>query len=66
VIGIDGNAQLLAYIGHDGLMDFKLPDKFKNADGKTRIVSFWPASVKNIFIILSARQKLHRWFGQPV
>ncbi|QEC80490.1 hypothetical protein FSB76_13315 [Mucilaginibacter ginsenosidivorax] len=36
VIGIDGNAQLLAYIGHDGLMDFGLPNKFKNADGKTR------------------------------
>jgi hypothetical protein len=36
VIGIDGNAQLLAYIGHDGLMDFGLPNKFKNADGKIR------------------------------
>lgn len=36
VIGIDGNAQLLAYIGHDGLMDFGLPNKFKNVDGKTR------------------------------
>jgi len=36
VIGINGNAQLLAYIGHDGLMDFRLSNKFKNADGKTR------------------------------
>lgn len=36
VIGINGNAQLLAYIGHDGLMDFKLPNEFKNADSKTR------------------------------
>lgn len=36
VIGIGGNAQLLAYIGHDGLMDFKLPNKFKNVDGKAR------------------------------
>jgi hypothetical protein len=36
VIGIDGNAQLLAYIGHDGLMDFNLHNEFKNADGKTR------------------------------
>ncbi|UOE50044.1 hypothetical protein MTO98_03030 [Mucilaginibacter sp. SMC90] len=36
IIGINGNAQLLAYIGHDGLMDFRLPDEFKNADGKTR------------------------------
>lgn len=36
VIGINGNAQLLAYIGHDGLMDFRLPNEFKNTDGKTR------------------------------
>ncbi|OOQ59978.1 hypothetical protein BC343_27545 [Mucilaginibacter pedocola] len=36
VIGIGGNAQLLAYIGHDGLMNFRLADKFHNADGKTR------------------------------
>ncbi|SDP98937.1 hypothetical protein SAMN05428975_4848 [Mucilaginibacter sp. OK268] len=36
IIGIDGNAQLLAYIGHDGLMDFQLSNSFKNADGKTR------------------------------
>jgi hypothetical protein len=36
VIGIGGNAQLLAYIGHDGLMDFQLSNSFKNEDGKTR------------------------------
>lgn len=36
IIGIGGNAQLLAYIGHDGLMDFGLPNEFKNIDGKTR------------------------------
>jgi len=36
VIGVNGNANLLAYIGHDGLMDFSLPEKFKNADGKSR------------------------------
>ncbi|RFZ95797.1 hypothetical protein D0C36_03225 [Mucilaginibacter conchicola] len=36
VIGIGGNAQLLSYIGHDGLMNFSLSDKFNNADGKTR------------------------------
>jgi len=35
-IGIDGNAALLAYIGHDGLMDFNLPADFKNQDGKIR------------------------------
>ena len=35
-IGIYGNANLLAFIGHDGLMDFKLTDVYKNADGKIR------------------------------
>jgi hypothetical protein len=35
-IGIDGNAALLAYIGHDGLMDFNLPADFQNHDGKMR------------------------------
>lgn len=36
VIGINGNAQLVSYIGHDGLMDFQLNANFKNADGKQR------------------------------
>jgi len=36
VIGIDGNSSLVAYIGHDGLMDFRLSGSFKNADGKSR------------------------------
>lgn len=35
-IGIGGNASLLAYIGHDGLMDFSLAGDFDNADGKKR------------------------------
>lgn len=35
-IGAYGNAQLLAYIGHDGLMDFSITDNFNNADNKTR------------------------------
>lgn len=35
-IGIDGNAKLVAYIGHNGLMDFSLPNIYKNADGKKR------------------------------
>ncbi|RZL47703.1 MAG: hypothetical protein EOP00_11215 [Pedobacter sp.] len=36
VIGINGNANLLAYIGHDGLMDFQLNENFANVDGKQR------------------------------
>ena len=35
-IGINGNADLLAYIGHDGLMDFQMKDDFKNEDQKKR------------------------------
>jgi len=38
VIGIEGNAKMLAYIGHNGLMDFKLNNTYKNTDGKTRDV----------------------------
>lgn len=37
-LGIYGNAKLLSYIGHDGLMDFKLTDKYTNVDGKVRDV----------------------------
>jgi hypothetical protein len=32
IIGINGNASLLSYIGHDGLMDFELDDSFENFD----------------------------------
>ncbi len=35
-IGIHGNARLVAYTGHDGLMDFTLPPTFGNTDGKKR------------------------------
>jgi hypothetical protein len=35
-IGIYGNAKLLSYIGHDGLMDFSLSQSFENTDKKLR------------------------------
>jgi len=35
-IGINGNAKMVAYIGHDGLMDFQLNENFSNIDGKQR------------------------------
>lgn len=35
-IGINGNAKMVAYIGHDGLMDFQLNESFANADDKQR------------------------------
>jgi len=36
VAGIEGNARLTAYIGHDGLMDFKLSNDFQNSDSIKR------------------------------
>jgi hypothetical protein len=35
-VGLYGNANLIAYIGHDGLMDFKIKDTFKNTDNIKR------------------------------
>lgn len=35
-LGIFGNAALVAYIGHNGLMDFQLTEKYSNTDGKKR------------------------------
>lgn len=36
VIGINGNAELISYIGHNGLMDFSLQESFANKDNQTR------------------------------
>lgn len=36
IIGIAGNAKMVAYIGHDGLMDFQLSESFINTDKKKR------------------------------
>jgi hypothetical protein len=36
IIGVYGNAKLLCFTGHDGLMDFKLTAPFANTDGKVR------------------------------
>ena len=35
-VNLYGNANMLSYIGHDGLMDFQLSEKFENTDGKKR------------------------------
>ncbi|WP_420321471.1 hypothetical protein [Flagellimonas sp.] len=37
-IGILGNSKLVAYIGHDGLMDFRLQEEFTNIDNEERDV----------------------------
>ncbi len=36
VIGIAGNAHLLSYIGHDGLMDFTLSNNYEKSDNRNR------------------------------
>jgi hypothetical protein len=48
-IGINGNAKLLSYIGHDGLMEFKLDENFKNTDGKKRDAIILACISKNYF-----------------
>lgn len=48
-IGIKGNSNLMAYIGHDGLMDFQLNEKFINTDQKKRDVIILACYSKNYF-----------------
>jgi hypothetical protein len=48
-LGISGNASLLAYIGHDGLMDFQLSETFSNADNKKRNVIILACYSKHYF-----------------
>lgn len=48
-IGIKGNANLITYIGHDGLMDFQLKDDFKNGDQKQRDVIILACYSKRFF-----------------
>lgn len=36
LIGINGNASMIVYVGHDGLMDFHLNESFQNVGGKKR------------------------------
>lgn len=49
VIGINGNAKLVSYIGHDGLMDFDLTESYKNTDGKKRDVIILACYSKSYF-----------------
>jgi hypothetical protein len=49
IIGIAGNAALVAYIGHDGLMDFQLSETFENTDHKQRNAIILACYSKNYF-----------------
>lgn len=48
-IGIFGHSNLVAYIGHNGLMDFKVNDTYKNTDGKKRDCIILACKSKNYF-----------------
>lgn len=48
-IGIYGNSSLVAYIGHNGLMDFQLDETFVNTDSKKRDCIILACKSKNYF-----------------
>lgn len=48
-IGIVGKSDLVAYIGHDGLMDFEITETFKNKDKKKRNVIILACYSKRFF-----------------
>ena len=49
VIGCAGNSNLVAYIGHDGLMDFQLAESFSSADNRKRDVIILACLSKRYF-----------------
>jgi len=48
-LGIGGNAALLAYIGHNGLMDFQLSETYPNTDNRKRDVIILACYSKRFF-----------------
>ena len=48
-IHIGGNSEILAYIGHNGLMDFKLKNSLKKADNKQRRAIILACASKSYF-----------------
>lgn len=48
-IGCCGNSQLVSYIGHDGLMEHILNDRFTNTDGKKRDVIILACTSRTFF-----------------
>ena len=49
ILGIGGNSVLVAYIGHDGLMDFQLSETFVNTDKVQRDVIILACYSKRFF-----------------
>ncbi|THU32553.1 hypothetical protein FAM09_27410 [Niastella caeni] len=56
-VGINGNGKLIAYIGHDGLMDFSLNQRFQNTDSLTRDAIILACKSKKYFTPLLAPTK---------
>lgn len=48
-IKMQGHSSLIAYIGHNGLMDVSLPNTFKNTDGKKRDAIILACASKQYF-----------------
>jgi hypothetical protein len=48
-LGIGGNAALIGYVGHDGLMDFQLSETFINSDDKKRDIIILACYSKRYF-----------------
>lgn len=59
IIGTQGNAKLLAYIGHNGMMDFKLAGSFNNADGLKRDAIILACISRNYFYDLLSSTKAY-------
>ena len=49
ILGIGGNSSLVAYIGHNGLMDFQLSETYSNTDNKKRDVIILACYSKRYF-----------------
>ncbi|MDR0825581.1 MAG: hypothetical protein LBN74_10840 [Prevotella sp.] len=62
-IDLHGNAKLVAYIGHNGLMDFSLVDTYQNTDGKQRDAIILACYSKRYFTpyLLSAKANPVLW-----
>lgn len=56
-VGVYGNAKLIAYIGHNGLMDFTLAASFQNTDSITRDAIILACISRNYFSPILSRTK---------
>jgi hypothetical protein len=50
-VQVGGKADLICYVGHNGLMDFSLELPLKKKDDTQRETAVWPVPLFNIFLI---------------